>query len=153
MDKNKCPNSNLKKKFIKNFPGRFLHLAEIYNMLYNIYKNTKSSSKINILVFRSSKFSFLDGAFSFFLHHQLTFSFSQTIIDLMAVIMSFLVLTYYAVGAFLFFFTPSKRLFIFSYHNWCDNINNVNFNPYLLCSGCFFIFFYTIKWLFHFPRP
>ena len=28
MDKNKCPNSKLKKKFIKNFPGRFLHLAE-----------------------------------------------------------------------------------------------------------------------------
>ena len=64
MDKNKCPNSNLKKKFIKNFPGRFLHLAEIYNMLYNIYKITKTSSKINILVFRSSKFSFLGDVFT-----------------------------------------------------------------------------------------
>jgi hypothetical protein len=35
MDKNKCPNSKLKKKFIKKFPGRFLHLAEtIYNIYY-----------------------------------------------------------------------------------------------------------------------
>ena len=126
----------------------YYNIIFYYILLYLYYffiQNTKTSSKIDILVFRSSKFSFLDGAFSFFLHNQLTFSFSQTIIDVIILIMSFLYLTYYAVGAFLFFFTPSKRLFIFSYHNCSDGNISVIFNPYLLCSGCFFIFFYTIK--------
>jgi hypothetical protein len=38
MDKNKCPDSKLKKKFIKNFPDRFLHLAENeYSVMFFIY--------------------------------------------------------------------------------------------------------------------
>ena len=89
----------------------YYNIIFYYILLYLYYffiQNTKTSSKINILVFRSSKFSLLDGAFSFFLHHQLTFSFYHTIIDVIILIMSFLDLTYYAVGAFLFFFTPSK---------------------------------------------
>ena len=76
--------------------------------------------------------------FYFFLHHQNDFSFSHTIIDVIILIMSFLTLTYYAVGAFLFFFTPSNDFFIFLDHNCSDNNNNVIFSPYLLCSGCFY---------------
>ena len=34
MDKNKCPNSKLKKKFIKKFLGRFLHLTEMLNNVF-----------------------------------------------------------------------------------------------------------------------
>lgn len=44
MDKNKCPNSKLKKEFIKKFPGRFLHLTEMLNNVFiflqiNIFKS------------------------------------------------------------------------------------------------------------------
>jgi hypothetical protein len=76
--------------------------------------------------------------FYFFLHHQNDFSFSHTIIALMVTLVSILTLTYYAVGAFLFFFTPSNDFFIFLDHNCSDNNNNDIFSPYLLCSGCFY---------------
>ena len=64
MDKNKCPNSKLKKKFYKNFPGHFLvfSISLKIRICYFIYKITKTSSKIDILGFRCSKLSFLDDA-------------------------------------------------------------------------------------------
>jgi hypothetical protein len=88
MDKNKCPKKFLRKKFQKTRIFTFFYsriykknqiipekyccccciIEIIFSNLFSLIKKiTKSSPKIAILVFRPSKNSFLDGAFTPFL--------------------------------------------------------------------------------------